>query len=133
MKKSLRGVVVALIAFALVGYFFQGFSYGKDYVTLFLAAAVFAILTVFVKPVLNILSLPFNLLTFGFFSFLLNVLMLFAITFVLPNFKVVDFNFAGAVISGFVIPAWHFSQLYSAIVASFLIGFLTTLLFWIFQ
>ncbi len=133
MRKNLRGVVIALIAFIIVGYFYPGFSYGGNVITLLLAGGIFAILAIFVKPILNILSLPFNLLTFGLFSFLINVLLLFAITFALPSFHVTAFNFTGATLSGFVIPAWHLSQLYSAVIASFVIGFLTTLLFWIFQ
>lgn len=40
------------------------------------AAFVLSILNMFVKPILTILSLPFTLLTFGLFSFIVNAAIL---------------------------------------------------------
>ena len=42
---------------------------------LVLAAAVFGLLNIFVKPVLMLIGLPFRIITFGLVTFLINMLM----------------------------------------------------------
>lgn len=133
MKKYARGIITALISFLAVGIFYSGFSYNHDYVILLSAAAIFALLSIFIKPVLKILSLPFNLLTFGFFSFLINIIILYGVSYFVHSFKIIGFHFSGYTLSGFSIPAYDFSQLVSALVASFLIGILASSLQWLFR
>ena len=50
-----------------------GLSYGSDWWALLVAGLVFTIVNFFVKPVLAILSIPFIIVTFGIFYFLINV------------------------------------------------------------
>lgn len=133
MKKYARSIITSLIAFGSVGFFYPGFSYNDNYLTLLLAGAIFALLTIFVKPVLKILSLPFNLLTFGIFSFLINIIILYGVSNFVTDFKILSFHFDGYNLSGFVIPAYDLSQLVSALVASILIGLFSTFLHWIFR
>jgi putative membrane protein len=133
MKKNARSLVISLIAFLIVAYYYPGFEYGANLGVLMVSGAVFSVLTIFVKPVINLLSLPFNLLTFGFFSFAINILILFGVSYLIPAFKIVGFNYPGFTYSGFVIPSWDLTQLVSALVASFLIGLISTVLFWIFR
>ncbi len=133
MKKYARSIVISLISFGAVGYFYPGFNYHSNYLTLLLAAGIFALLTIFVKPILKVLSLPFNLLTFGLFSFLINVIILYGVSFFLTDFSIQGYHFAGASLSGFNLPAANISQLFSALFASLLIGVLSTLLHWIFR
>jgi len=133
VKKYARLLVISLIAFLVVAYYYPGFSYGGDTLILLLAAAIFALLNIFVKPVLKLLSLPFNLLTFGFFSFLVNVIVLYGVNYAIPKFKIVGFHFAGYTYSGFSLPAYDFNQLASALLASLFIGLTATVLHWIFR
>lgn len=133
MKKYARGIITALIAFVAVGFFYPGFSYNHDYLVLFTAAIIFAILSIFIKPVLKILSLPFNLITFGFFSFLINIIILYGVGYFIHSFKIIAFHFAGYSVSGFNFPAYDLSQLVSALVASILIGILASGLHWLFR
>lgn len=133
MKKHARAFVISLLAFIVVAYFYPGFAYNHNLMVLGLAALVFAALTVFIKPIIKLLSLPFNLLTFGLFSFLINVIILYAVTYLISDFEINSFHFAGYSLSGFTIPAWDLTQLFSALVASFIIGFISTVLHWIFH
>lgn len=133
MKKYARSVVTSLIAFGTIAFFYPGFSYGGNYLTLFFAASIFALLTIFVKPILKLLSLPFNLLTFGFFSFLINIVILYGVSNFVNDFKIIGFHFSGYSFSGFIIPSYDLSQLVSALVASVLIGVMSTFLHWIFR
>ena len=133
MKKHARSLVIALLAFLIVAYFYPGFSYNGNLLVLGLAALVFAVLTIFIKPVIKLLSLPFNLLTFGFFSFLINIIILYGVSYSVTDFKISGFHFPGYSLSGFTIPATDLNQLFSALVASLIIGALATALHWIFH
>lgn len=133
MKKYARSIVTAFLAFSIIAYFYPGFDYSNNYVTLLLAGLIFALLTIFVKPILKILSLPFNLITFGLFSFFINIILLYAINYFINDFKIIAFHFSGYTFSGFSLPAYDLTQLTSALVASVLIGFFSTILHWIFK
>ncbi len=133
MKKYARSIVTSLLAFGLVAYFYPGFSYHNNYYTLLLAGGIFALLTIFVKPILKLLSLPFNLITFGLFSFFINIIILYSISYFVHDFKIVGFHFPGLTLSGFFLPAYDLNQLVSALVASVIIGMFSTFLHWIFK
>ena len=133
MKKYARSFVISLLAFLVVAYLYPGFSYNGQLLALGLAALVFAGLTIFVKPVIKLLSLPFNLLTFGLFSFLINVIILYGVSYFISDFKIHSFHFPGYSLSGFGIPAADLNQLFSALIASFFIGIISTALHWVFH
>jgi len=59
-----------------------------------IAAIVIALLNIFIRPILFILTLPINIITLGFFSFVINAaLFLFAASF-LDGFSVSSFWYA---------------------------------------
>jgi putative membrane protein len=59
-----------------------------------IAGLVFTIVNFFVKPVLAILSIPFIIVTFGIFYFLINVLMLYLTHWIVPQFTIATFWWA---------------------------------------
>jgi putative membrane protein len=69
----------------------SGVTYGDEWWTLLIAAAVFTVVNAFIKPVLTILSIPFILVTLGLFYFLLNILMLYVTDWVVPDFEIETF------------------------------------------
>jgi putative membrane protein len=85
------GNVVALFVAAWI---LSGISYGDQWWTLFIAAAVFTLINTWVKPVLTILSIPFIVVTLGLFYFLINVLMLYITDWVVPDFEIRTFWWA---------------------------------------
>ena len=66
-------------------------SYGDQWWTLFIAALVFTLVNGFVKPILAILSIPFIIVTLGIFYFLINVLMLYVTSWIVPDFDIDTF------------------------------------------
>lgn len=67
----------------------------------FLAAAILGILNVFFRPVLLILTLPINILTLGFFTFIINAVLLKMASGVITGFQV--HGFWSAVFGAFII------------------------------
>lgn len=75
---------VALLATTIVpGIFFNGSLW-----SLLLAGAIMGLFNLIVRPLALLLSLPFLILTLGLFYFVLNGLLLWAASYVLPGYRV---------------------------------------------
>ncbi len=84
-----RWVIVA-VAIVLAAYLVDGIQV-KGFFSAFFAAAMLGILNAFFRPILLILTLPVNILTFGLFTFVINAMMLKMASAVIPGFQVVGF------------------------------------------
>lgn len=82
--------VISGIALAIVAHLNIGVSY-KDPTSLAIATVVIGLLNSLVRPVLALLTLPLNCLTFGLFGFVLNAIL----------FKVAD-----VLVDGFQVEGW---------------------------
>ncbi len=109
----------------------QGVVYSGGFRTLLVASVAFAAINFLLVPLIRILLLPLNLLTLGLFAWLTNVLALYALTTVVPEFKLIPYHFPGFVYDGFVIPATDLTQFWVAVIASFLIGVISHFLLWL--
>ncbi len=89
---------IIIAAYLLEGIHISGFF------SAFFAAAILGVLNALIRPVLIILTLPINILTFGLFTFIINALMLKMVSGVIPGFEVHGFWTAvfGALIISFV-------------------------------
>ncbi len=67
----------------------------------FFAAAILGVLNVFFRPILLILTLPINILTLGFFTFIINAVLLKMASSVISGFEV--HGFWSAVFGGLII------------------------------
>jgi putative membrane protein len=70
-------------------------------VSALLAAATLGLLNAFLRPLLILMTLPLNIITLGFFTFLINALMLMIVSGLVPGFKV--YGFWTAVIGALII------------------------------
>ena len=78
-------LAIIFIAWLIPGISVEGFG------SALLVAVVMALVNAFVKPVLQIISLPINVLTLGLFSFVLNALLFMLAGFITPGFEVDGF------------------------------------------
>jgi putative membrane protein len=109
----------------------KGLSYEGGFQILLIGGLAFTVINILLIPLLKILLLPLNLLTLGFFAWVTNVLALYALTTVVPQFRLAPYYFPGYEAGGFIIPAINLSTLWVAFLASLMIGFLTHLLHWL--
>jgi putative membrane protein len=81
-----------------------GITVTGGWVTIFLIALVWSVITMVIRPVLQILTFPVTIITLGLFSFVLNAFLFWAMTLVVPGFIVGGFWWAplGAVILSIV-------------------------------
>ncbi len=99
MKTLLRylGTVAAVV---LTVNIVPGIEVSGGWMTVFLIALVWSVITLVVRPVLSILTLPITIITFGLFAFVLNALLFWAMELLVPGFSVSGFFAAllGAVV-----------------------------------
>jgi len=86
---ALRWLVVTF-AIVCASYLIEGIRVSGFFSALF-AAATLGVLNVFLRPLVLILTLPINVLTFGLFTFVINALMLKLASSVIPGFHVDGF------------------------------------------
>ena len=90
MFKALFHVVGTAVALILISRFIPGIVVGGLY-TAVIVAIVWGLIGLTVKPILGLLTLPINVLTFGLFSFVLNALLFWGIASFIPGFSVDGF------------------------------------------
>jgi putative membrane protein len=85
------GWVSNVAALYVATWLLSGVTYGDQWWTLLIAAAVFTVVNVWIKPIVAFLSIPFIIVTLGIFYFLINVLMLYVTDWVVPDFEIHTF------------------------------------------
>lgn len=131
MKKLLRYFLINMVSLLAATHFVPGLLYSGGVKTLLIGGAAFTVINFLLVPLLKILFLPLNLLTLGLFSWLINVLALYALTTVVSGFYLVPYTFEGFVYNGFSIPTFDLSTFMVAVAASFVIGIVTNFLQWL--
>ena len=83
-----------LLAIYAAASLISGISYSDSFGTLALAALVFAVVNMFVKPATKFLAFPLILVTLGIALFFINVLMLYVTDWIVPDFSIAHFGAA---------------------------------------
>lgn len=84
---ALVGNALALLATTIVpGILFKG-----DLLTLLVAGAIFGLFNLIVRPLALLLSLPLLILTLGLFYFILNGILLWVASLIIPGYTVAGF------------------------------------------
>lgn len=132
MRSVLKHFIINTVSLYLVSQAVSGMVFAQNFYTLLLAGIVLTLMAFFIKPVINILLLPINLLTFGLFRWVGFAITLFIVTLIVPGFKLLDFVFKGFNSYWFNIPALSLSGVLAFIAFSFLISLVSSIAYWIF-
>ena len=133
MRAIVKHFLIDTIALYLISQAVGGIVFARGIETLFLTGAVLALATMIVRPILNLLLLPLNLVTFGLFKWVTYAITLYLVTLVVPGFALTDFVFAGWSSYWFLIPAISLSGTLAFFAFSFLISFVSSIIYWIFK
>lgn len=131
MKKYLRLFLINLFSLWGIANLLEGISFIDGWRVIASAALVLTLVNLIVKPLIKILLLPINLLTLGMFRWLINVISLYLVTIIVPQFQVTGFLFPGWTYQGFVAPPVYLTPFWVFVLASCLISFATTFLLWL--
>ena len=61
------------------------------FLTAFVAAAVIAIVNISLKPILNLITLPINVLSLGLFTLVINAILLMFVAYIVTGFEIDGF------------------------------------------
>lgn len=87
MKMLIRFGLTAVAVFLIASYV-PGITLADGWKTALFVALAWSLISLIVKPVLSILTLPLTFLTLGLFSFVLNAALFFGMTYIVPGFIV---------------------------------------------
>ncbi len=133
IRSLIKHFLINAVSLYLVSSAIAGMVFVNGINTLLLTSAVLTLATLIIKPVINILLLPLNLITFGLFRWLAYTLTFYLVTLVVPGFKLLYFAFNGFSSYWFTIPPIHISGILAFIAFSFVISFVTSIVYWIFK
>ena len=131
MKSILRSIIFNAAAIWLVSMIITGIVLERGYETLFISAFALGLINLLIKPVINILLLPINLITLGTLRWIVNVIALYLVTVLVSDFKILPVSFSGLAYSGIIIPAFSLNLILSFVFLSFLISLISGFLFWL--
>ena len=83
----LLALVLNALALVVTAYIVPGFRV-NDFVSAMLTAIVIGLINTFIKPILSFLTTPINMLTLGLFTFVVNAIVLYLASLVVPGFKI---------------------------------------------
>lgn len=101
--KLLVKLLVTAVALLITAYLVPGFEVASITAAI-VAALVLGLVNMVIKPIMLLVTLPFNIMTLGLFTFVINALMLGLAAWVVPGFDILGIlpALAGAVVLSFV-------------------------------
>lgn len=131
MKSLLRQTLLNSLSIWFTSLIALGLKINGGLLTLILAGFVLLLIQKLLKPVLQVVTLPLNLLTFGLFSWVLNVITLYLLTVFIAGIKILPFTFQGLSFADFVVPEMKFTLLAAFIAISLTLTIIQNLLNWL--
>ena len=86
-------LLISAFAFYVTAYLIPGFVI-SGWQALVVISIVWGVLTLIIRPILILLTLPINFLTLGLFTFVINALLLMLMTKIVPGFSISGFGTA---------------------------------------
>ncbi len=96
----LKPFLVSVLTLFIIAFFLPNVGY-TDIPTLILAGVVLTVLNKVVKPVLKLLTLPINVVTIGLFGTVINALLLWLLTYLVPGFSILPMTVLGVGLNQF--------------------------------
>ena len=112
MRWLLRSLITTGLSLYLVSLILPGFTLSGGLTRLAVTAVILTLATKLIKPLINLVMLPINLMTLGLFRWVTHAFTLYLVAWLSPDLT----------ITGFTFNEWHFSALWTLIFASFLLS-----------
>lgn len=131
MKWLFRKWFINAVAIAVLATFMSGISYGGRYEGLLLASGVLTLTNMVLRPIIKILMLPINLITFGVLGWVIQVLIIYLVTIMVPSFTINAFDLGPVSVFGILLPKFVLSQFWALVVVAFSITLIRKIIRWI--
>jgi len=131
MKRIIRNYVLNTVSLYMVSMLTEGIVLEKGIESLLLAGVGITFVFLLVRPIINLLLLPLNLITFGLFRWVSSAIALYLVTLIVPGVKISRFFFAGFSTQWFDIPTIALGGMLAYIAFSFIITLIVSCLAWL--
>ena len=131
MKSFLRNTLFNAFSIFAMSQILPGVVVSGGFFTYILGGVALTFLLIVLRPILNLLALPLNIITLGFFSFLTNVIIFYLLTVFVAGISITAFYFPGFSYMGFIIPKIYFNTLFAFIIVSFAQSVIVSFLVWL--
>ena len=119
MRHIFRIFILASFALFLTSYWNAGFILSNSALNFVYGAIALTVLYIIIQPLMKVIFLPFNILTFGLFSFLVYVFLLHLISTSFGLFTVKTWHFPGLSIAFIIIPRLSITYFQNLVLSSF--------------
>lgn len=121
MKRILRTFIFSYISIYLTQVVIGGLFFGGNYnITLFLILLALTLLDVFLAPILKLLGLPDKGPGGLFLAFLMNLIVFYMLTALIPFFDVTQTIVSELIIFGYVLPSKSLTKVQSLVLSALL-------------
>lgn len=131
MKSIVRNIAFYALSLFALTQLLAGVKISGGLTIYVIGGAILSIMFLVVKPILSIVTLPLNVITLGTFSFLINAIILYLLTIVVPNISIKGFEFSGFSFAGFIVPKLFLNTFFAFIISSFLLSIFVSFLTWL--
>lgn len=133
MKTILRSYTINTVSLYIVSTMASGIVFDQGVKTLLLAGIGLMISSLILKPIINILLLPINLITFGLFRWLSSAITIYLVTLLIHGFRIEKFYFAGLHTNLIDLPALSLGGIWSFVAFSLALSVVTSTIHWLFK
>lgn len=131
MKRILRHFVINSVTIYLVSNIASGLVFDKGIETILMTGLGLTIMSLIAKPIINMLMLPINLITFGIFRWVSAVAVLYLVSLVVPGFKILGFAFGGYSSVWVDVPSLALTGILALLAFSFLHSLISSFIYWL--
>ena len=131
MKSIVRSTFINAFSLFILTQALPGVKVNGGLTTYILGGLALAFIFRILKPIVSVISLPLNILTLGTTSFLINVLLFYIATALIPQISITAFTLNGFSFGGFVIPTVNLNSFFAYAAAAFVQSVLVSFISWL--
>lgn len=133
MKTLLRNIAIYFLILILLPIIIPGVSIIGGFNTLLVGSFVLTLLFIILKPILNIISFPANVVTLGIFNIFVNGLLIYLLTVLVAEITISAFAYDPMNILGFITPAMSFNTFFAYIYTAFILTIINSFIRWLIE
>ena len=131
MQKLLKSFILTAIALYFTTVIIPGFIIQPGLINILVTTLVLALLNTFIRPLIRLLLLPVNLLTLGAFRWLINIILLYLLTLIMPEVEINGFLLTEIPLLGNLLPQASVGPFIAIVLTSIALSLSLSFLLWI--
>jgi putative membrane protein len=131
MKRILRLYAIDTFSLWVTTQVAAGMVFTGGNKTFFITGAAVMAVSLIARPVINMLLLPLNLVTFGLFRWVSSAVIFYLVTLLIKDFRLEHFRFEEFNNTWFYIPSFYFEGIIAFIGFGFIYSIVTSVIYWL--